>query len=187
MSSIQSPGLSLSSFQALAKTGEAVALKGGTLQNTTSAKQGFFTRVMNWLRGESSSKINSATKDAFMAAIGKGLTQKGLDNVLRRGGFDAGSSKPLSSREINHVASARNQLLDDAKQLKTLMADMKGLQADIKAKQAVYDEKSKAARESPSEKTWLPLKAAGAELRAARALALAQAEKIQVLTKQIGE
>ncbi len=183
MSSIQSPGLSLSSFQALAKTGEAVALKGGTLQSTVCAKQGFFTRVMNWLRGESSSKINSATKEAFTAAIGRGLTQQGLDTVLRRGGFDAGSRKPLSSREINQVASAKDQLLGEGKQLNKLMAELKELQADIKAKDAVFKEKSRATRQSPSENTYRASKAAGQELQAARTLGLALADKIQAQVK----
>lgn len=183
MSSIQSPGLSLSSFQALAKTGEAVALKGGALQSTASAKQGFFTRVMNWLRGESSSKINSATKNAFTAAIGQGLTQQGLDTVLRRGGFDAGSRKPLSSREINHVASAKNQLMGETKQLNKLLAELTGVQADIKAKKAVFEEKSRATQQSPSEHTYRASKAAGEELRAARTQGLALADKIQAQVK----
>ncbi|MBS7778077.1 hypothetical protein [Acidovorax sp. CCYZU-2555] len=179
MSSIQSSGPSLASFQALAKSGEAVALKGGTLQSTTSAKQGFFTRVMNWLRGESSTKVNQDTKSAFIASISKGLSQKGLEDVLRRGGFDADSSKPLTSREIIDVSNARSQLLDGNRELKKLMAEMKPLMADLKKKEAVHAQKTKLCQQSPNERNYRAMKAAGDEVRAARALTMAQTEKIR--------
>lgn len=181
MSSIQSSGHSLANFQDLAKSGEAVVLKGGTLHSTTSAKQGFFTRVVNWLRGESSTKVNQDTRNAFKASISKGLGQKGLEGVLRRGGFDADSSKPLSSREINNVSNARTQLLEGNSQLKKLMSDMKPLMADLRQKEAVHAQKAKLCNQSPNERNYQSMKAAGEEVRAARALTLAQSEKIRSL------
>ncbi len=187
MSSIHSSGPSLSSFQALAKAGEAVALKGGELRSTsaTPAKQGFFSRIMNWVRGESSSKINSETKSAFIASIGRGLTKKGIENVLNRGGFDAGRNKPLTSREIMDVSRAKSQLLEEGRQLRSLMNEMKVIRADIKHKESIYAAKSKAVAKSPSRETYLPSKAALEDFQAARTQGLAHAEKIKAMVKQM--
>ena len=187
MTSIQSSVPSLSSFQALAKTGDAVVLKGGNLESTsaTPAKQGFFSRILNWIRGDNSAKLNGETRAAFVASVGKGFTQKGLENILRKSGFDAGGGKPLSSREITNVLSARTQHFDEAKQLKGLIDGMKLIQVDVKKKEAIYKEKSAIVKNSPSEKTYSASKNALQEVRAARAQALAQSEKIKELVSKM--
>lgn len=144
MASIQSPGVSLSNFLALAKTEEAVALTAGMLKPTatTPAKAGFFARFVQWIRGESASQINRATKNAFIEEISKGIPKKHVNALLTRSGFHAGSDKPLSSREIKNVfkemRSLKNTIEEQKSQMQQLMNETENLHRDLQDKTKAY-------------------------------------------------
>lgn len=95
---------SLNAFRTEAQKGEAVALKKDGLQ-AQPAKQSFFSRVMQWVRGENSSRINSDTKEAFVAALSREFGTKAADTALAQAGFYGGNDQPLSSREIQFAVS----------------------------------------------------------------------------------
>lgn len=90
---------SLRSFGVEAQKGEAVALKKDGLQ-TQPARQGFFGRIMQWIRGENPARINSDTKQAFVAAMTRRFGSKAADTALAKTGFHGGNDQPLTSREI---------------------------------------------------------------------------------------
>lgn len=90
---------SLRAFGIEAKKGEAVALKKDGLQ-AQPAKQGFFGRVMQWVRGENPARINSETKEAFVAAMSRRFGSQAADTALAKTGFYGGNDQPLTSRAI---------------------------------------------------------------------------------------
>lgn len=92
----------LRDFGIAAKKDEAVALKKDGLQ-AQPAKQGFFGRIMQWVRGENPARINSDTKEAFVAAMTRRFGSKAADTALAKTGFHMGNDQPLTSREIKRA------------------------------------------------------------------------------------
>lgn len=93
---------SLRTFGTEAQKGETVALKKDGLQ-AQPAKQSFLGRVMQWIRGENPARINSDTKEAFVAAMTRRFGSKAADTALAQAGFHGGNDQPLSSREIKRA------------------------------------------------------------------------------------
>ncbi len=102
MTGIQSTGPSLQSFIKAADKGEAVALKGGEV-HSAPAKTGFFDRVVQWIRGDLPSRVNSETKAAFIGALIKVHGGRIAEASLKHGGFEKSVGKPLTSREVSQI------------------------------------------------------------------------------------
>ncbi|WP_159911051.1 hypothetical protein [Pantoea sp. 18069] len=116
MTNVQSSGPSLNSFLALAQTNEALVLKGGELKPTSEipAKLGFFGRAVQWLKtsiGMGPDKANEATRAAFTAALAKQYGEIIADATLHQVKTYQSNDKPLSSRDIQAVASRADQLI----------------------------------------------------------------------------
>lgn len=110
--SIQPSGPRIADFQRQAEAGEAVALKKGDLKSTsvTPAKVGFFGKIMQWIRGDSPSRINQATKDAFGAALAKAYGKTIAEAAMHQLRFDKGSDTALSSRAIQDLTGRAKEL-----------------------------------------------------------------------------
>lgn len=139
MSSIQSSGPSIASFQALAKTGEAVVLKGGDLKATsaTPAKLGFLGRAVQWVKtslGGGPHKANEETRAAFTAALVQEYGKIIADATLKQVKTYSGNDMPLSSRNIKEITSRAEQLTslrNHAAQCSLKMRDAQG-RRDVK-------------------------------------------------------
>ncbi len=101
---IRSSGALIKSFLTAAEDGEAVKLKDQEVRSTP-AKTGFFTRIVQWIRGESPAKVNTATREAFTAALKTVFDRKIVNDVLKdyRLTHSESLDKPLSSRDVRHI------------------------------------------------------------------------------------
>ena len=100
--------------------------KGVVLENAeckaAPAKDGFMSRLVNWLSGgESSRKVHVDTRQAFLSSIQHAFGATVAQMCVKELNFQPASKAPLSSREIRDVAAlvasdraqvATNQVLD---------------------------------------------------------------------------
>lgn len=104
MDAIRSSGALLKSFLNAAEDGEAVKIKGQEVRSTP-AKTGFFSRIVQWFRGETPAKVNAETREAFTTALKTAFDRKIVNDVLKNYHLTRNENreKPLSSRDVRHI------------------------------------------------------------------------------------